>query len=152
MNRSIPILLFGTKVTSAVASSQTEEGTRSFSALRTVRPAPYTWPFVQRGRPIISLGEQDTPDATHIHDRVNEDVERIYGTALMVSESLGVEIKLHDNGKQVTVLLDSGPSGNDLDDQLILGIKHRMLDLSTVYWTSSIPLCVARFIWPEGIN
>ena len=76
--------------------------------LPTIRLAPRPWLFVKRSKPTISLGEQDKPDATHIHVRANEDDVPIYGTALMASESSGVEQKPYGCDNQVTVLVDSG--------------------------------------------
>ena len=46
----------------------------------------------------------------------------------MALESPGVERKPHGCGKQVTVLVDSGASGNYFDDQLIPELKHRLVD------------------------
>ena len=46
----------------------------------------------------------------------------------MALESPGVERKPHGCGKQVTVLVDSGASGNYFDDQLIPELKDRLVD------------------------
>lgn len=45
-----------------------------------------------------------------------------------MSESPGVELKPHDSGKQVTVMLDMGTSGKYFDDQLTPELKRRLLE------------------------
>lgn len=95
------------------------ESTWPFDALQTIRPAPRTWSFVERSRPIFSLGEADEPDVSQIHEGANGDVRPIYVMARMVSESPRVEGKPHDRGKQVMVLGNSGASGKYLENQRI---------------------------------
>ena len=80
---------------------------------------------MERSKSTISLGEQDKPDVTHKHGRANEDDVPIYGTAFMASESPGVVQKPHSSDNQVTVLVDSGASGNYFEDQLFPQLKHR---------------------------
>lgn len=62
------------------------------------------------------LGDQENPG--------DEDAETIYGRALMVSESFGVERKRHDGGEQIMVLVDSGASGV----QLFVKLNYSHLD------------------------
>ena len=108
------IAFLATEVTPKAASTQIKKGTWPSGPLPSVRSAPHPWPFVDRFKPIIWLGEQDKPNVTHTYERVN-----IYGTGLMASESVGVEQKPHDGDKQVTVLVDRGALGNYFDDQRI---------------------------------
>ena len=122
------IVFSATEVTSKAVSTQTEKDTWPFGPQPTMCPVPRHWTFVERSRPTTSLGEQDKPDGTHIHRRENEDEVPIYGTARMALESPGVEWKPHGCGKQVTVVVDSGASGNYFDDQLIPELKHRLVD------------------------
>ena len=99
-----PYLSFSaTEVTPTAASTPIEKGTWPFGPLPTIRTAPHPWPFVERSKPTISLGEQNKPDVTHIHERANNvDDERIHGTALMALKSPRVENKpYHDEHQPV---------------------------------------------------
>ena len=51
---------------------------------------------------------------------MNEDEVPIYGTALMASDSPGVEQKPHDGDNQVTILVDSGASDNYISSEEML--------------------------------
>lgn len=55
-----------TEVTYTIAPTKTED-ICSFSSLRTVRPTPRSWTFVEWSRPIISLSKQDKPNVNQIH-------------------------------------------------------------------------------------
>ena len=104
-----PVIAFSaTEVIPTASSTQTEKDAWLLDPLTTVLPSPRPRPFVERSKSSVSLGEQDKPDVIHIHDRGNQGGVSIYGTALMVSESAGIEQKPHDGDNQVTVLVDSG--------------------------------------------
>ena len=124
-----PYIAFSaTKVTPTAASTQIEKGARPFGPLPINRPAPRSWPFVERSKPTISLGEQDKPDVTHTHERANVDGVSSHGTALITFESPGVEQKPHEDDNQATVLVDSEASGNYVDESPSLDYTEDALD------------------------
>ena len=106
------------KVTPMASSTQIENSTWLLDPLTTMRPAPRPWPFVEQSKLIISLGEQDKSDITHIHGKVHQDDVPIYGTVLMVSEMAGVEQEPYNSDNQVLVLADSEASDNYFDRNL----------------------------------
>ena len=87
-SRGVPILLFGNRSDAHGSVDIDKEGHMTISPAANHTSGAPSLAVLQAEH---SLGEQDKPDDTHIHGRANEKDVYIYGTALITSESPGVE-------------------------------------------------------------
>ena len=112
--------------TAATAPEQNHKAaTWSFGSLSASRP----WPFEERAKPAISFGGQEKPDF-YMYGGTDGEGEPPYGMAPMESEPARIE--RNESGNVVTVLVDNGASGHYFDDLIILELKHRLHDYTSL--------------------
>ena len=100
-----------------------KNSTWPFGPRTAVRP----WPFVEREKPAISLG-QDKPDVSYMYGRTDDKGKPIYGTAVMASGSAAFKHELSTGNDSIIVLVDSRASGHYLGDLITHSLKHRLLN------------------------
>ena len=109
--------------TEPATAPRQNNGTWPFGPLTAAHP----WPFVERKKPAISLGEQDEPDLS-MYGGSDGQGESLYGTGLMASGPAAFKHKPSAGDDSVTVLVDSGTSGHYFDDLTIPSLNHSVLN------------------------